>query len=111
MSAPRALRRLPAHLRLAALDPRAIPLLRAALAAAPRAGIALVGGTVRDALLGRAAGGRAPFDVDVTVPREALAVARRIADRVGGAFLALDAERGAARVVTAAGRLDVTDWR
>ena len=116
MSAPRALRAIPAHLRLAALDRRAIPLLRAALAAAPRAGLALVGGAVRDALLGRAGGpgtggARAPVDVDITVPRDALALARRIADRVGGAFLALDAERGAARVVTAAGRLDVTDWR
>src|SRR5205823_2511592 len=95
------------RLRLTALDARARPLLRAVLAAAPDT--FLVGGAVRDACLGRPA--RASVDVDVTVPHGALDVARRVADRVGGALVVLDAERGAARIVTSAGRIDVTDWR
>jgi poly(A) polymerase/tRNA nucleotidyltransferase (CCA-adding enzyme) len=45
------------------------------------------------------------------VRRGALDLARRVADRVGGALLVLDAERGAARVVAGASRLDITDWR
>jgi poly(A) polymerase/tRNA nucleotidyltransferase (CCA-adding enzyme) len=98
----------PRRLALAALDPRTVPLLRAVAAAAPDA--ALVGGAVRDACLARPRT-RAAFDVDVAVPRGALDVARLMADRAGGAYLALDAERGAARVITGGGRLDVTDWR
>jgi poly(A) polymerase/tRNA nucleotidyltransferase (CCA-adding enzyme) len=98
------------RLRLTALDPRALPLLRAVLAAGPRADAALVGGAVRDACLRRETARRG-VDVDVTVPRGALDLARRVADRVGGAFLVLDAERGAARVVAGASRLDITDWR
>jgi putative nucleotidyltransferase with HDIG domain len=68
----------------------------------------LVGGAIRDACLGRRAHG---VDVDVAVPHGALDLGRRVADRVGGAFFALDPERGAARVVTGSGRLDITDWR
>jgi len=83
-------------------------MLRAMAHVAPRADAALVGGTVRDALLKRAP---ADVDVDVAVPRGALDLARRVADRVGGAYLILDAERGAARVITESARLDVTDWR
>jgi putative nucleotidyltransferase with HDIG domain len=67
----------------------------------------LVGGVVRDVCLGRSAGA----DVDVAVPRGALELARRVADRVGGAFVVLDPERGAARVVSRDGRLDLTDFR
>ena len=68
----------------------------------------MVGGAVRDALLRRT---RGEVDVDVAVPRGALDLARRVADRTGGAYLVLDAERGAARVITGSARLDVTDWR
>ena len=45
------------------------------------------------------------------MPRGALDLARRVADRVGGAFLALDEGRGVARVITGGGRLDISDWR
>jgi len=86
-----------------------VPLLRAVLAAGG-AEAALVGGAVRDACLKRVVP-RGGVDVDVTVPRGALDLARRVADRVGGAYLALDPERGAARVLVGAARLDVTDWR
>jgi putative nucleotidyltransferase with HDIG domain len=70
----------------------------------------LVGGAVRDVLLRRPprAAGR---DVDVTVGAGALQVARRVADATGGAYVVLDAERGAARVIVGGDRLDVTDLR
>jgi putative nucleotidyltransferase with HDIG domain len=99
-------RRRPSRLRLRALDPRALPLLHAVAGATADA--ALVGGTVRDACLRRRP---REVDVDVAVPRGALALGRRVADRVGGAFVALDPERGAARVVTSTGRLDIAEWR
>jgi len=98
-----------------------MPLLRAVVAASGAADAALVGGAVRDACLPSprtpARSARAPagvargVDVDVTVPRGALDVARRAADRLRAAYLVLDEERGAARVITSTGRLDVTDWR
>jgi poly(A) polymerase/tRNA nucleotidyltransferase (CCA-adding enzyme) len=109
VSEARRRRRVPSRLSLASLDPRALPLLRAAVAAGAGADAVLVGGAVRDALLKRA--GRREVDVDLTVARGALDLARRVAERVGGAYLTLDAERGAARVVTSAGQLDVADWR
>jgi putative nucleotidyltransferase with HDIG domain len=96
--------------RLSELDPRAVPLLRAVLAAGAGPDAVLVGGAVRDALLGRAPA-RAAVDVDVTVPRGGLDLARRVADRVRGAYQVLDDARGAARVIAGAARLDVTDRR
>ena len=70
----------------------------------------LVGGAVRDLLLGRPA-----EDVDVTVESGACALARRVAEGAGGAYVELDAERGAARAVLPADgasvQLDVTDLR
>ncbi len=53
-----------------------------------------VGGVVRDALLGRPL-----HDWDFTVERDAGDLARAVADRLGGAFYCLDAERDTARVV------------
>ena len=82
-------------------------LLRAARAAAgPRRGVVLVGGAVRDALLGRAGA-----DVDLAVPHGALALAERIAARVGATAIVLDADRGAARVAGPGLQLDLNDWR
>jgi putative nucleotidyltransferase with HDIG domain len=100
-----------AELRLERLRPEAIEGLRAVLAAAPRGSAPmLVGGAVRDARLGGASRvDRA--DLDVAVESGALALARRAADRLGGAFVVLDARRGAARVVAAAVQVDVADWR
>ncbi|MCO5212865.1 MAG: HD domain-containing protein [Caldilinea sp.] len=60
----------------------------------------LVGGVVRDALLGRTAG---VSDLDVIVERDALTVARRVADRLGWAFYPLDEGRDVARLVFTAG--------
>ena len=55
----------------------------------------LVGGCVRDWLLGRAS-----HDIDFAVAGDAVKLARRVADRMGGAFVLLDQERGTGRVVT-----------
>lgn len=84
-----------------------VALLRAVGRVAPDA--VLVGGAVRDACLGRP--NRPVVDADVAVPSGALESARRVADQVRAAFVPLDTERGAARVVTATGRLDVADFR
>lgn len=54
----------------------------------------VVGGTVRDVLLGRAT-----RDVDLAVRDDALAWAREVADRLGGHFVALDNDNAVARVV------------
>jgi tRNA nucleotidyltransferase/poly(A) polymerase len=55
----------------------------------------LVGGCVRDWLLGRSS-----HDVDFAVAGDAVKLARQVADRMGGAFVLLDEERGTGRVVT-----------
>jgi len=84
-----------------------VALLRAARAAAgPGRGLVLVGGAVRDALLGRV-----DADLDLAMPRGALALAERIAARVGGTAVVLDAERGAARVAGLGVQLDLNDFR
>ena len=54
----------------------------------------LVGGWVRDRLLGRET-----HDIDFALPAEASIVARQVADVVGGAFVLLDVERDTARVI------------
>jgi len=74
----------------------------------------LVGGSVRDALLGRPAD--ALHDLDFAVPKGGLTLARRLANRLGGAFFPLDAERDTGRVVLTKpdGRrfyLDFAQWR
>ena len=93
------------------LTPPARALLRAVQTAAGRgASPMLVGGAVRDARLApaRAAG---PADLDVAVESGALDLAARVAGRLDGAFVPLDPERGAARVLAHGMCLDLTDWR
>jgi len=53
-----------------------------------------VGGAVRDVLLGRPV-----HDWDFAVDRDALGLARAVADALDGAYFPLDAERGAGRVL------------
>ena len=84
------------------------PLLEAAaeLAGGP---VWLVGGTVRDLLLGRPL-----HDVDLVLPRDSATVARRLADRLEGTFVPLGEPHGMARVVLAAPaslHVDLTDFR
>lgn len=61
----------------------------------------VVGGAVRDVLLGRRA-----RDLDIAVAGDAVAFARRIAAVLGGRFVELDGENGVARIV-----LDESDVR
>ena len=58
----------------------------------------VVGGCVRDRLLGRES-----HDMDFAVDGPAMTLARRVANRIKGAYFALDEERGAARVLRKAG--------
>jgi putative nucleotidyltransferase with HDIG domain len=76
----------------------------------PAADAWLVGGAVRDLLLGR------PLkDLDLAVPRGGLHTARQLADALGAAFVPLDPERGVARVVWQRDgerlEVDVADFR
>lgn len=63
-----------------------------------------VGGAVRDALLRR---DRPEFDIDVVLAKDAIAVARQLADRYQGGFVVLDEQRQIARVVLAGGTVDI----
>jgi tRNA nucleotidyltransferase/poly(A) polymerase len=73
------------------------PLVQAAVAVCAGRGIGacLVGGAVRDLLLGRPI-----HDWDLVVERDAILLARDTADRLGAAFYPLDEERDTGRVVT-----------
>jgi putative nucleotidyltransferase with HDIG domain len=64
----------------------------------------LVGGCVRDRLLGRPT-----YDLDLAVPGDGLALARRLANHFGGAYYPLDEARGTGRAILAgeAGHLAV----
>ncbi len=64
----------------------------------------LVGGSLRDALLGRPSD-----DLDLAVPVDAPDLARTLADRSGGHFVLLDAQRGIARVVLDEGPVRTID--
>jgi tRNA nucleotidyltransferase/poly(A) polymerase len=81
------------------------PWRAAVLAAARGRAIAIVGGALRDAALGRPVA-----DVDLVVDGDGEAVARRIAELLPGRFVALGGERfGAFRIVGAAIELDLWD--
>lgn len=64
----------------------------------------LVGGAVRDALLGRK---REYLDLDFIVPENAIAIAQKIARASAAGFVVLDKERQIARVVFANGTVDI----
>lgn len=69
----------------------------------------LVGGAVRQLLTSEPVA-----DLDVAVPAGALALGRRLADRLEASFVVLDEGRGAARIVGAAGQalpIDLVDFR
>jgi len=58
--------------------------------------VALVGGAVRDMLLGRT---NQIHDYDFILPGEAVSTARHLADKTGAAYMTLDAERDIARLI------------
>jgi poly(A) polymerase/tRNA nucleotidyltransferase (CCA-adding enzyme) len=64
----------------------------------------LVGGAARDLALGDI-----PHDLDIAVDTDGVALARKLADATGGAFVALDDERGTGRVVYAAGNVPASE--
>lgn len=88
-------------------DPSSVPAdVRAAVsAAAAGRRVYVVGGTVRDALLGRSV-----RDVDLALDGDPSGVARLVADALGGHFVALDDERGYARVVLDVGSIRQIDF-
>ena len=67
-------------------------------------GSALVGGAVRDALLGRLS---PTPDLDLVVPADALGETRRLAQRFGGACVVLDEQRDMARLVVKGWTIDL----
>jgi tRNA nucleotidyltransferase (CCA-adding enzyme) len=67
-------------------------------------GTALVGGAVRDGLLGRLA---AQPDLDLVVPGDAIDLARRLGRRFGGTCVVLDQERSIARLVLKGWTIDL----
>ncbi len=73
------------------------------LAALP-AGTALVGGAIRDALLGRLA---PQPDLDFVVEGDAIALARHLARHHGGSAVVLDADHGIARLVVKGWNIDL----
>jgi tRNA nucleotidyltransferase (CCA-adding enzyme) len=64
----------------------------------------VVGGAVRDALLGRI---RAELDLDLVIPTRAVEVARQLATKYQAGFVLLDPERQIARVVFAGMTVDI----
>ena len=67
-------------------------------------GTALVGGAVRDGLLGRLA---AQPDLDLVVPGDAIELARRLGRQFGGTCVVLDQERSIARLVLKGWTIDL----
>ena len=65
----------------------------------------LVGGAVRDVL-----GGETPAELDLAVPAGALARGRRLADRLGAAYIVLDEARGVCRLAGPV-QIDLADFR
>ncbi|MBQ7248571.1 MAG: CCA tRNA nucleotidyltransferase, partial [Deltaproteobacteria bacterium] len=82
------------------------PSLLRALRQASEGPCHLVGGAVRDALLGRPV-----HDWDVITPGKADDLARRFAQSLNGTWFELDAERGYSRVCLAQGSVDFAPWR
>lgn len=72
----------------------------------------LVGGFLRDQLLGRSS---AYVNVDLAVPKSALALSRALAAALHGAFVPLDEAAGSARIVVTADatrlELDISEFR
>lgn len=71
-----------------------LPVLKTIQAFAGEASIYLVGGAVRDGLLRKSV-----YDFDFVVSKNALQIARKVADAITGAFYPLDATRQYGRVI------------
>lgn len=84
----------------------------AAFAQTKNLSLYVVGGVIRDHLLGRA---KACVNVDLAIPAKALETARILATQLGGAYVCLDEVVGTARVVISSEQerleLDFSDFR
>lgn len=69
--------------------------------------LSLVGGVVRDALRGKTDAG----DWDIVMLRDAVSLARRFADTIGGSFIHLHEAQPTARVVLGTTQYDLTEYR
>jgi poly(A) polymerase len=78
----------------------------AELAADRQIQVYLVGGTVRELLLGREI-----HDLDLAVSRQTLDLAQALAQALGGTFVLLDEQERSARVVWQGQELDLTEFR
>src|SRR5436190_3742365 len=67
----------------------------------------LVGGAVRDVLRGETR----IKDWDILIPRDAMAIAKRYADAIGGSFVPLHEGQPTARVVQAGRQYDIVQYR
>ena len=67
----------------------------------------LVGGAVRDVLRGETR----IKDWDIVIPRDALAIARRYADTIGGTYVPLHDAQPTARVIQAGRQYDIIQYR
>ena len=77
------------------LDIFSSPLMKRIVSALPTGvDVYLVGGAVRDALLGRSS-----YDLDFVLAGDTLRITRGLADKLGGAYFPLDVEREYARIV------------
>lgn len=71
------------------------PILQAVQTVASSTPIYLVGGAVRDGLLGKPV-----YDFDFVLPKNALQIARKVANTLGGAYYPLDIKRQYGRVIS-----------
>src|SRR6266508_1115097 len=98
------------EVRLSAFPPVCRDVLRAAAQAADTERAYVVGGALRDLLLGRAID-----DLDLAIPRDPAALAARLARASGGRAVTLDEERETVRVLVAGPRgtvqVDVAAFR
>ena len=78
----------------------------AELAAARGVQVYLVGGTVRELLLGRET-----HDLDLAVDHQTLELAQALAARLGGTYVLLDEQQRSARVVWQGLEIDLTEFR
>ena len=83
-----------------------------AFARAQRLSLYLVGGFLRDALLGRR---RRTLNIDFAVAAQALAIGPQLAQALKGTFVCLDEETGSVRIIVSEGdervELDLSDFR
>ena len=67
----------------------------------------LVGGYIRDIILGRVT---EEIDVDIVVPLNAIEIGKKIADNIGSKFIILDEKREVVRIILNHIYIDMNEW-